>query len=58
MGRGHACDMRINDISVSRVHSIIQFQDNQFRIFDNDSKFGTLIHLNKPFLVRNDKAAV
>jgi pSer/pThr/pTyr-binding forkhead associated (FHA) protein len=23
MGRGHSCDMRINDISVSRVHSII-----------------------------------
>lgn len=23
IGRGHACDMRIHDISVSRVHSIL-----------------------------------
>lgn len=58
LGRGHSCEMRINDISVSRVHSIIQFQDGHFRIFDNDSKFGTLVHLSQPYQVRTEKAAV
>jgi hypothetical protein len=58
MGRGHSCDMRIHDISVSRIHSIIQYQDGQFKLFDNDSKFGTLIHMKDPYLIKTDKAAV
>ena len=58
LGRGHQCDLRISDISVSRIHAFLKFENNSFLIFDNDSKFGTLIKLNKPYEVRTDKAAV
>ena len=58
LGRGHQCDLRISDISVSRIHAFLKFENNRFLIFDNDSKFGTLIKLNKPYQVMTDKAAV
>jgi pSer/pThr/pTyr-binding forkhead associated (FHA) protein len=43
LGRGHECEIRITDISVSRNHALIKFIDNSFTVFDNKSKFGTLI---------------
>lgn len=58
LGRGHQCDLRISDISVSRIHAFLKFENNKFLIFDNDSKFGTLIKLKKPYQVMTDKAAV
>ncbi len=58
LGRGHQCDLRISDISVSRIHAHLKFTDNKFLIFDNDSKFGTLIQLNEKYPVKTDKAAV
>lgn len=58
MGRGHQCDFRISDISVSRIHSHLKFEDGKFILYDNDSKFGTLILIDQNFLVREDKAAV
>lgn len=53
IGRGHDCDIKIMDISVSRKHSKIKFIDNAFYIDDNHSKFGTLAKLKKSFMVRN-----
>lgn len=55
-GRGHETDVRIIDISVSRLHAIMH-KDELGRIYieDNESKFGTLvmvqapIHLNEHF---------
>ena len=35
--------MRISDISVSRIHSKIYFQDNKLFLEDCGSKFGTLV---------------
>ena len=32
IGRGHQCDLRISDISVSRYHSKIVYAKGQFRI--------------------------
>jgi len=32
--------------------------NGKFVIFDNNSKFGTLIKLNKPFPITNDKVAI
>lgn len=58
MGRGHQCDFRISDISVSRIHSHLKFEDGKFIVYDNDSKFGTLILLNQNYAVKEDKAAV
>lgn len=58
LGRGHQCDLRISDISVSRIHALLWFKDNKFLIFDNESKFGTLIHLSNPYEIKSDKAAI
>ena len=58
MGRGHQCDLRISDISVSRIHTHIKFENDQFLAYDNDSKFGTLIFLDEPYPVRTEKAAI
>lgn len=43
MGRGHDSEVRVNDISVSRTHAIIQYTPFGFRLQDNRSKFGTLV---------------
>jgi len=43
LGRGHDSDVRISDISVSRVHSKIYFMDNKLYLEDCGSKFGTLV---------------
>jgi hypothetical protein len=48
MGRGHESDVRINDISVSRSHATITFENGKIRIRDLKSKFGTLV------LIKND----
>lgn len=58
MGRGHQCDLRISDISVSRIHTHVKFENDKFLVFDNDSKFGTLILLNKDYQVKHEKAAI
>lgn len=58
LGRGHQCDLRISDISISRVHALLKYKDGKFLIFDNESKFGTLILLNKNYDIQNDKAAI
>ena len=43
LGRGHDCEIRITDISVSRNHALIKFLNGAFHVFDNKSKFGTLV---------------
>lgn len=58
MGRGHQCDLRISDISVSRIHTHIKYENDQFLAFDNDSKFGTLILLTSQYPVKTEKAAI
>ncbi len=45
LGRGHECDVRISDISVSRFHALIRYQSNTFTLEDNDSKFGSLVQI-------------
>ncbi|KRX09048.1 SMAD/FHA domain [Pseudocohnilembus persalinus] len=45
IGRTHDCDIKLNDISVSRVHAILQLQNNELYIEDYGSKFGTLVLL-------------
>ena len=43
LGRGFDCDIRINDISVSRSHAIIKLEKGNFYLQDSNSKFGTLL---------------
>lgn len=40
--------MKIADISVSRIHSYIRFVGQDLVLFDNGSKFGTMIRVSKP----------
>lgn len=49
LGRGHGCHIRISDISVSRLHAIIRYQENEFVLHDNNSKFGSLVLIQKPY---------
>ncbi len=48
IGRGHESDLRITDISVSRLHAILRCTKEGFILEDNSSKFGTLILENGP----------
>ena len=48
MGRGHECDIRVTDISVSRVHATIKLSDGEFYLEDKNSKFGTLVQIKQP----------
>jgi hypothetical protein len=51
LGRGHQCEIRITDISVSRVHSEIKYQHDKFYVTDQKSKFGTLIKFREEFVL-------
>jgi pSer/pThr/pTyr-binding forkhead associated (FHA) protein len=51
-------DIRISDISVSRLHAFIKFQDDKFLLIDNNSKFGTLVQIDKNYDIVNEKMAI
>lgn len=52
IGRGHDTDIRVSDISVSRLHATIEkTEENELVLKDNNSKFGTLICLQHPLLL-------
>lgn len=51
IGRSIDTDMKIADISVSRVHSLIKIRDRQLFIEDNGAKFGTLVKVRDPIEV-------
>jgi pSer/pThr/pTyr-binding forkhead associated (FHA) protein len=55
IGRGHDCDVRVKDISVSRYHSKIKYnmKDNTLLIRDLKSKFGTLILIRTSFEIKD-----
>lgn len=50
-GRGYESEVRVPDISVSRLNSTLKLVKNDFYLMDNDSKFGTLVHAKKPIQV-------
>lgn len=43
LGRGHEATFKVNDISISRVHSKIFIKSHQVIIDDLGSKFGTFV---------------
>jgi len=55
LGRGHDSDVRINDISVSRVHASIILSNGQIFLKDLKSKFGTLALLKNDIEVSDKK---
>lgn len=55
MGRSVETDMKIADISVSRVHSYIRVAGDKLILQDNGSKFGSLVKINRPMQLLNIK---
>ena len=51
LGRGHESDIRVTDISVSRVHASVVHNNGKFYFRDENSKFGTLMSLAQPRLL-------
>jgi len=53
LGRGHISDIRFNDVSISRWHATINYnpEKKEFRLEDNDSKFGTLLATKPPIVL-------
>lgn len=52
MGRGHDADVRVTDISVSRLHALIRKSTKgYFYLEDNSSKFGTLALVKNPIML-------
>jgi hypothetical protein len=59
MGRGHDADVRINDISVSRLHGTITLlPGNRILLKDLGSKFGTLALVQHDFNVNDKKVCL
>jgi pSer/pThr/pTyr-binding forkhead associated (FHA) protein len=46
--------VRINDISVSRLHALLKYQDDGFYIEDNNSKFGTIVLIQDKLYLNKD----
>ncbi len=57
LGRGHESDVRINDISVSRTHAVLIFNQATGKICIRDlkSKFGTLTLIKGNLQVKDKK---
>ena len=45
IGRGYGVEVRLNDLSISRLHAAISFQNGSFYLSDMGSKFGSLVLL-------------
>jgi hypothetical protein len=48
LGRSHDCQLRINDVSISRCQATIRYENGHVILEDNNSKFGTLVMLREP----------
>lgn len=57
LGRGHDSDIRISDISVSRCHAIIKYDEGEFVLEDNSSKFGTLVEIKELNMNEGNRSA-
>lgn len=58
LGRGHEADLRISDISVSRLHAKIFMKDNKYIIEDLSSKFGTLVLATDPIEITEENKVI
>jgi pSer/pThr/pTyr-binding forkhead associated (FHA) protein len=50
--------MRITDISVSRIHATIAYKNGKFLLYDNASKFGTLVRIPQKLSLSEDRCAI
>lgn len=52
IGRGHQCELRVNDISVSRSHAEVSYLNGKFYLKDLKSKFGTLVKFREKLTIK------
>lgn len=57
MGRGHDCDLKISDISVSRIHAFLVVSKGKLYLKDNSSKFGTLVLKKDPIILNDENSS-
>ena len=50
MGRGNECEIKVDSPSISRNHARIMKKYGDYYVFDNKSKFGTLVKDQKIYL--------
>ena len=50
MGRGPECEIKIDNASISRNHARIERKKDCFYVFDNKSKYGTLLKYPKIYI--------
>ena len=55
LGRGHDSDIKISDISVSRIHAMISITPKGYVLKDNESKFGSLMLLPSKYEILPEK---
>jgi hypothetical protein len=48
-GRAHGAGFRVKDVSISRIHAKISFREGKFILEDNNSRFGTLVRMRRPY---------
>jgi hypothetical protein len=51
-GRSHDCPVRVKDITVSRSHATLYLSNKGAYIEDNESKFGTLVLVNRAIVMQ------
>lgn len=54
IGRGFESDVRLNDISVSRLHALIKMSKGRLYLKDMNSKFGTQVAMKENYLLEDD----
>jgi len=51
LGRAHNCHLRIPDASISRWHASLRLHEGKVLLEDHESKFGTLVEVQRPMAV-------
>lgn len=54
-GRANDCELRMSDISVSRLHGNLRLIGEAFYLEDKGSKFGTLVQIKRPVAIEAGK---
>ena len=57
-GRANDCELRMSDISVSRLHGCLKLNGENFYLEDKGSKFGTLVQIKRPVALEVGKELV
>lgn len=60
VGRGNNCQIRFDDMNISKEHALIVYENNQLTLMDNQSRNGTFLNgvlINRSSLKSGDKVS-